>query len=379
VITTDNVSAGQLSASRWSSTANLTAGTPEGSTPANWPVLGSTTYWDALYDVGTGKVWVYGESTTTATSYLRRGIAVGSGVVWDAAATADDTAVGGAAARLPQTIMCVKHMVSTYGDWQVLDNNSGSGQKYVLLGDYTIYQAPPLGPTLTAPANNAYADLAGTPTFSWTYNSQVLGNTQTGWALRRKIGAGAYSWWNDTTPGWQGTEVFNLTAVGSKTFVAASWVDGNTYNWSVANQDQGGTGPYSADFVVNADQTPTVAVTGPTGTQVTQMPVVTWTEVLGTLAGTVQSQYRVVVYTAAQYGASGFTPGTSPPPCPPPWPTTQRSGLTFKSPRPGARPRRGSSVPLPSDWTPPLSRCLPVATTRPTPAPSSTFSAGTTC
>jgi hypothetical protein len=168
----------------------------------------------------------------------------------------------------------------------------------------------PLSPTLSTPANSSYAPLAGTPTFVWTYNN-TDGTTQQDWAFRMKIsGAGSYSYWNLGSLAWQGTIVWNAGGSGSYTFPSASFANGNTYNWSVATESTASlTGPFATDFVVVARAAPTVTVTGPTGASTSTNPVVTWTETLA--GGASQIAYQVRTFSAAQYGAGGFSPGTS--------------------------------------------------------------------
>ena len=173
-----------------------------------------------------------------------------------------------------------------------------------------IANPAPYAPTLLSPANASYQDLATTPTFSWTYNPATSGNTQSAWALRRKIsGATSYQWWNVSTAAWQSTQVFNSGAAQSYQFPSASWTDGNTYNWSMATQDASGVGAYSADDAVTAQQGPTVTVTAPTGLISTGQPTVTWSATFPSSAQ--QTSYRVCIYAAAQYLASGFAPGTT--------------------------------------------------------------------
>lgn len=172
---------------------------------------------------------------------------------------------------------------------------------------------PPYAPTLGSPANASYDDLSGTPTFSWTYNPTPGDGAQSNYAMRMKLsGASSYSYWNASTSAWQSTIVWNLSSVSSVTFPVGAWTDGNTYNWSVATQEAtyGLQGPFASDFTVNAQQAPSVSVTAPTGTIDSATPTVTWTPTLA--SGAVQTAYRVVLYSAAQFSISGFTPGTSP-------------------------------------------------------------------
>jgi hypothetical protein len=173
-----------------------------------------------------------------------------------------------------------------------------------------IANPAPYAPTLLQPANATYQDLATTPTFSWTYNPGTTGNTQTAWALRRKIsGATTYQWWNISTSAWQSTQIFNTGSAQSYTFPSGAWADGYTYNWSMANQDQSGIGAYSADNTVTAQAGPTVSVTSPSGLITTGQPTISWTAAFPTSAQ--QTSYRVLIYNSTQYLASGFAPGSS--------------------------------------------------------------------
>ncbi len=174
-----------------------------------------------------------------------------------------------------------------------------------------VANPPPYAPTLLSPSNASYQDLAGTPTFGWQYNAATPGNTQVSWALRRKVaGSTAYQWWNVTTAAWQSTEVFNSGSAASYQFPAAAWMDGYTYNWSMATTDQSGIGAYSADFTVTSQQGPTVTVAAPSGLIATGQPSVSWTTAFPNTAQ--QTSYRVAIYDSAQYSAAGFSPGVTP-------------------------------------------------------------------
>ena len=173
-----------------------------------------------------------------------------------------------------------------------------------------ISNPAPYAPTLLQPANATYQDLATTPTFSWTYNPGTAGATQTGWALRRKIsGATSYQWWNTSTSAWQSTQIFNTGSAQSYQFPSGAWSDGYTYNWSMANQDNNGIGAYSADNTVTAQAGPTVSVTSPSGLISTGQPTIAWSTSFPVSAQ--QTSYRVIIYNATQYTASGFNPGTT--------------------------------------------------------------------
>lgn len=182
-----------------------------------------------------------------------------------------------------------------------------------------ISEGPPNVPTLTTPATSSYAELAGTPTFAWTYNPSDAAGGQTAYAFRRKIaGSSSYSYWNAGTASWQSSIVWNASSAQSLTFPSASWVDGNTYNWSVATQDDGGQGGFASDFTVVAQAAPLVSVTSPTGVVTTTDPAVVWSATFPSGAG--QTSYQVRTFTAAQYMAAGFNPMSSP--------ATDDSGVT---------------------------------------------------
>lgn len=174
-----------------------------------------------------------------------------------------------------------------------------------------ISEGPPAAPTLQLPSSGSYADMAGaTPTFSWLYNPGNAVGGQTNFAIRQKIsGAGSYQYYNVGTSSWQGTIVWNAQTGQSFTFPSGKWVDGNTYNWSVATQDAGGQGGFAADFTINAQAIPVVTAILPTGTITSALPVVTWSVSYPSGAG--ETSYQVRTFSAAQYGAGGFNPATS--------------------------------------------------------------------
>lgn len=174
-----------------------------------------------------------------------------------------------------------------------------------------VSEGPPGSPTLISPTSGTYMDMAGaTPTFSWQYNAGNAVGGQTNYAFRRKIsGASSYEYYNAGTNSFQSTIVWNSSTSQSHTFTAGLWVDGNTYNWSVATQDAGGQGPFASDLTVTAQAVPVVTVTSPTGSIAQTRPVVLWSTTYPTGAGEVS--YQVRTFSAAQYGAGGFNPATS--------------------------------------------------------------------
>ena len=175
---------------------------------------------------------------------------------------------------------------------------------------------PPAAPVLLTPPNGTYADLSGTPTFSWQYVPGKPGNTQSQFYFLRLVSGGSQAYyWNGGNSTWQTTSYPNpgitttSNPVFSYTFPSGAWSDGTSYQWAVVSIDINGTGAQSGYFTVNAQAAPVVRVTAPSGIITTATPVVTWS--VSTPSGAQQTSYRVIIYNQSQYSASGFTPGTS--------------------------------------------------------------------
>lgn len=178
---------------------------------------------------------------------------------------------------------------------------------YPVMFDALVINTAPTAPTLVAPANAASTNLANAGgTFDWTFADADAGDTQSAWAMRRKVaGAPAYEYWNVGTGAWQSTEVWNPGTTDGYTFAAGLWTNGATYQWSVATKDASGTaGPYASDFTLTVGQPATVTVTAPTGSVTnTSRPTVAWS--LSDPEGDPQQTYEVRV----ESGAYGTTPG----------------------------------------------------------------------
>lgn len=171
----------------------------------------------------------------------------------------------------------------------------------------------PDAPTLSAPGNASYIDVSSGVTLSGVYNS-TDGANQNGYAARIKVsGAASYSYYNAATNALQSTLVFNTVSTSpggtfSAALPAAAVSNGKVYNWSLASQEALASlqGPFASDFTFSAQAGPTIIVDGPTGTIGSAQPDVTYT---GTpSSGSQILDYRVVVYSSDQYGASGWTP-----------------------------------------------------------------------
>lgn len=173
---------------------------------------------------------------------------------------------------------------------------------------------PPLVPTLTSPTNGAYLDAAAAGlTFQWTYNPGTDSGAQSGYALRISTDGGAYQYWNATSAALQASEVWNSSAAAQAVIPAGVLADGHSYTWSVATEEShyGLQGPFASDAQFNATAMPTVTVNAPAGSASSATPTVAWSDTLG--SGDTQTSFRVVVYTKAVTGQSGFAPGSTTP------------------------------------------------------------------
>lgn len=169
---------------------------------------------------------------------------------------------------------------------------------------------PPYSPVITSPVSGSYVDVASGLLVDWTYTAATQGGIQSAWALRRKLqSATSYQWWSTASNSWQSSQVFNSGSIDTYTFPAGSWSDGNTYQFSMAVQDQFGTSAYSADLTIICQAAPAVTVTAPSGLIPTAQPLIQWSTTLP--AGVSQVAYRVVIYNQNQFLGSGFAPGTT--------------------------------------------------------------------
>lgn len=173
--------------------------------------------------------------------------------------------------------------------------------------------AVPYTPSLIGPAPGAAEDInngaIAERTFSWSYSDPQRG-TQTGFQLRRKIGAGSYEYWTGTT--WGGTPTTVSSSATTVTLPTGKWTTSGAAVWSVATVNGTGTSAFAADQAITANQRPTVTVTAPTGTvTTTTRPTTTWTYT--DAESNPQTTYQVRAFTSAQVGAGGFDPAVTTP------------------------------------------------------------------
>lgn len=163
----------------------------------------------------------------------------------------------------------------------------------------------PLAPLLLYPATNSAVDVTDT-TWTWLFASP-LGIGQGAYAIRFMLpSVGAWMYWSGSS--LQTAEYWISSGTSSST-ITAGLANGNLYAWQVATKDANGMiGPYSRTSFVTGSPIPVVTVTGPTGTLTVGNQTLTW---VNSDVAQVQT-WQVIVYTAAQFGAGGFSPGSSP-------------------------------------------------------------------
>ena len=169
----------------------------------------------------------------------------------------------------------------------------------------------PNAPIPKGPASGTVLDLAAAGgTFSWQFSDQDYLDFQGSWAMRRRIGTGAYSWWSEASQTWAGAETWNAGAASSKTFGPGQWTGGTTYLVSVATKDAAGAiSPYFAELSITAGLTPTVVVTAPVDPYTLDTrPVMAHTFSAG---ADPQRSAHYKVFSPAQYNDVAFDPATS--------------------------------------------------------------------
>lgn len=154
---------------------------------------------------------------------------------------------------------------------------------------------PPNPPSALNPTGVVF-DAGAARTFGWQHNP-VDSSAQTAYELRYRIGTGAYTSTGKIT-----------SAVQSRLIAAATFVNGQAYNWQVrtwgAHADPSNWSD-SATFTTSAP--PTVAITGPSGTVGVSTATATWTyyDAEGTAQSAWESQLLYNAVVAEERSGSG--------------------------------------------------------------------------
>ena len=176
----------------------------------------------------------------------------------------------------------------------------------------TVTNTAPATPALLSPAPSSVADL-GTlgAVFAWRFTDPDPGDLQGGWQMRRRVGAGAYSYYAAATQTWGATAVWNTGADEAVSFPAGAWANGNVWSWSVNTRDAAGLpSGFAPDVSVTASPAPTATVLSPLGIYaLDSSPTITWSY----LGAAPQRTYQIRVFDLATYTAPGFDPASSTP------------------------------------------------------------------
>ncbi|MGE3620742.1 MAG: WD40/YVTN/BNR-like repeat-containing protein [Acidimicrobiia bacterium] len=175
--------------------------------------------------------------------------------------------------------------------------------------------AVPTAPTLVSPANNAPVDFDDAQSFEGRFNDPDLPNDHPSAValsfVRTVPSAAAEKWWDGAA--WQSSETY-LTQTSPIVTIPGGQIgtSGEAYSWKMKMKDAAGNAsPASAARSVVGSDPPTVTVDAPAGTVTTT--TVPPTEITyGDAESAAQESVRVRTFTAAQYGAGGFDPATSP-------------------------------------------------------------------
>lgn len=133
------------------------------------------------------------------------------------------------------------------------------------------YADTPSAPTLVSPSSSSTVNNASSGlTFSWTYNPGTDSGSENAYALRLKLGAGSYQYWNASTQLLQTSIVWNSSSSTSVTIPLQTLQGGGSYVWSVATQES----YYSLQSAFAADSGFTAQATIPLITSISTHAVV---------------------------------------------------------------------------------------------------------
>ena len=137
-----------------------------------------------------------------------------------------------------------------------------------------VVNATPNAPGVLAPADGSVADVAASLGIIWQFNDPDQGDEQSAYTVRRRIGAGAFTYWNGTS--WAASEsgATKIASGGTSLGVAAGWgADGDAdHFYSVKTWDSlDQLSPWSAEHRVipSAKDNPTITVPASDGTDIT--------------------------------------------------------------------------------------------------------------
>lgn len=158
-------------------------------------------------------------------------------------------------------------------------------------------------------ANGGAADVAAGLLLDWNFVDQDPIDTQSSYALRRQVGAGAFAWWRTSDSTWQAAETFNTAGTSAVTLPAA-WgadADANHQYWVRVRDSTALTSGYSDPMVIvpSAKVNPTFTAPAAAAVLTTASVTISWTVAQ-------QTQYRVRLVSGATVGYdSGWVTSTA--------------------------------------------------------------------
>jgi hypothetical protein len=170
---------------------------------------------------------------------------------------------------------------NTYGNGQYDLVVAHSGSPNPIVHSSGTSASAPRVPTILTPQTGVAADVAATLPLTWTFQDDDPLDSQLSYALRRQIGAGAFSYWNAGTTTWGASEVFNTSGTNGVTLATAWGADGDaTHSYSVNVKDQAGLASgYSTAVAVipSGKDNPTITSPADASTVTTGVVEVAWT------------------------------------------------------------------------------------------------------
>ena len=169
----------------------------------------------------------------------------------------------------------------------------------------------PSASTWAAPSDGQASDVAAALLLDWDFVDIDSGDTQSAYAMRRQIGAGAYAYWNAGGSTWDVAEVKNTSTTTSLSLSASWGADGDAnHKYAVKTWDSVDLeGSYSSELTVipSAKDNPTIGTPADAGTYAAALLTVDWTVAT-------QTQYKAELLNAGGttvLESSGFVTSAS--------------------------------------------------------------------
>jgi hypothetical protein len=146
-----------------------------------------------------------------------------------------------------------------------------------------LFNTAPTAAAWVAPIDGAGADVGAALVLDWTFTDPDTGDgdTQSAYAVRRQIGAGALAYWRASDSTWQAAEVQNTSTATMLTLASGWGADGDAnHKYAVKTWDDLGlAGVYNTELtqVPSTPDLPTITAPVAATNWVTATMTVTWT------------------------------------------------------------------------------------------------------